>query len=145
MAAAMLSATQPVKFMNCRRLIGPTPRLGTIIYQSWVERGVLCGTAKSNSPRNVRFVPKADIPRCGKNALFDHLVGQHRERVMDRKAKCFCGCHIDGKFKADRGLNRQVRSFFTAQNAIDVRGGAPKDIGRVWAVRHKATFATNCL
>jgi hypothetical protein len=29
---------------------------------------------------DVRFVPKADIPRCRKEmSLFEHLVGQHRE------------------------------------------------------------------
>jgi hypothetical protein len=25
---------------------------------------------------DVRFVPKADILRCGKNSLFDHLIGE---------------------------------------------------------------------
>ena len=48
---------------------------------------------------------------AAKMTLFDHLVGQHRERVMDRKAECFGGCHIDGKFKPDRGLDWQVRSI----------------------------------
>ena len=34
--------------------------------------------------RDVRFVPKADILRCGKKtSLFDHLVGGREERLWD--------------------------------------------------------------
>jgi len=34
-----------------------------------------------SQPRDVRFVPEADILRCGKERrLFDHLVGAHEKR-----------------------------------------------------------------
>ena len=32
-------------------------------------------------PRNVRFVPKADICGAANNALFDHLVGAAEQRL----------------------------------------------------------------
>jgi hypothetical protein len=42
----------------------------------------LCVTV--NLVANVRFVPKADILRCGKNSLFDHLVGEQLHLIRDR-------------------------------------------------------------
>ena len=38
--------------------------------------------------------------------LFDHFVGEHSERGMDREAQFLRGDHIDDKFKFNRGLHR---------------------------------------
>jgi hypothetical protein len=43
---------------------------------------------------NARFVPKADILRCKKMSLFDHLVGAEDKRLRKGDAERFCGLEI---------------------------------------------------
>jgi len=45
---------------------------------------------------NVRFVPKADIVRCGENtSLFDRLVGDGEHARRNCKTERFCGFEVD--------------------------------------------------
>jgi hypothetical protein len=37
---------------------------------------------------HVRFVPKADIVRCGKINLLDHLISGDAQRLWHRDAEC---------------------------------------------------------
>ena len=39
--------------------------------------------------RDVRFVPKADILRCGRPLLFDHFIGSAKQRKRNANAKRF--------------------------------------------------------
>jgi len=48
---------------------------------------------------DVCFVPKADIVRCGKTSLFDHLVGSCEQRLRDGHPERFCSLQIDRKLK----------------------------------------------
>jgi hypothetical protein len=40
-------------------------------------------------------VPKADILRCGKNSLFDHLVGEQLHLIRDRQSERLSGFEVD--------------------------------------------------
>jgi hypothetical protein len=44
---------------------------------------------------DVRFVPKADILRCKKMLLFDHLVGDGEQRRRDGEAQRPGGVEVD--------------------------------------------------
>jgi hypothetical protein len=44
---------------------------------------------------HVRFVPKADIPRCGKNALFDQLISAPAQIERHGNAKGLRSLEVD--------------------------------------------------
>jgi len=47
-------------------------------------------------PRDVRFVPKADILRCSKRTpLFDHLVGAGEQLWWNCDAQFLCRLEVD--------------------------------------------------
>ena len=57
---------------------------------------------------NVRFGPKADILRCRRTSLFDHLVGGNEQRARHSQAKSGGCLLIDLKLEFDRLLDRQI-------------------------------------
>ena len=70
---------------------------------------------------NVRFVPKADILRCGKKGRsFDHFVGELQEMLGNVEPKRFCGLEIDDKLKLDWRLCGEFGRLLALQNTIDI-------------------------
>ena len=56
---------------------------------------------------HVRFVPKADIVRCGENtSLLDHLVGGGEQGLRERQAKRLGGLEVEDKLEFGRLFNR---------------------------------------
>ena len=53
--------------------------------------------------RNVRYVPKTDICGAANSSLFDHLVGEAKQRDWKNQTKFVGRFHIDGKVHP-RGL-----------------------------------------
>ena len=72
--------------------------------------------------RDVRFVPKADIPAPQPVVLFDHLVGGDEKAGRYWQAESFGGFPIKDGFVFCRSLHRKVSRFGTAKDAINVRG-----------------------
>jgi hypothetical protein len=71
--------------------------------------------------RHVRFVPKADILRCGgEPSLFDHLVGCLQEWLRDGEAKRLRSLEIDDQLEFGRLLDRQVTGLGTFEDTIDI-------------------------
>src|SRR5215469_1412230 len=87
----------------------PPPRLPTsaLAGPALAVLKVMKDAGQSNTPKtarwgrlsglvNVCFVPKADIPRCGRKlALFDHFVGAGKYCRRNDEAECFCSFRID--------------------------------------------------
>jgi hypothetical protein len=49
---------------------------------------------------DVRFVPKADIPRCGEDWIFNHLVGEQLDQTgTTTRPSVRAVCRLDGKLK----------------------------------------------
>ena len=67
-------------------------------------------------------------------ALFDHLVDEQKERVWDRKPKCFRGLEIDSQVELGRLLNGQVGGPRALQNLVRVGGSASEQIGLARAI-----------
>ena len=63
--------------------------------------------------------------------LFNHLIGAKPNRRGDCKAKCLGGLQVHDHPKFCRQLNGQLRRLRAAQDAIDISGGATKDVYRV--------------
>jgi len=60
--------------------------------------------------RDVRFVPKADILRCGKETpLFDHLIGDGKYARRNSQAEHPRGVDVDSKLELASLYDRQVR------------------------------------
>jgi hypothetical protein len=60
-------------------------------------------------------------------ALLDHLVGGHEQRLRYRQTKRFDRFEVNYQFKLCRCLHRKIGRLFTAQDAIDVRRVAASD------------------
>jgi hypothetical protein len=66
---------------------------------------------------DVRFVPKADILRCGKNSLFDHLIGEQLHLIGDGQPERSGSSQIDNEFKFGGLLDRQIVGVLTSENS----------------------------
>ena len=74
-------------------------------------------------------MPKADSRTAAKqHPLFDHLVGVCHERRRKFEAERLGGREIYDEIKLGRLLNRDVARFGTAQNLVDIVGGAPVQV-----------------
>jgi hypothetical protein len=58
--------------------------------------------------------------------LLDHLIGAQQDRLRHRKSKRLGGLEVDGHVEFRWQLNRKLRRFRAAQNAIDISGGPTK-------------------
>jgi hypothetical protein len=74
----------------------------------------------SSQPRQVRFVPGADICNAENCSLFDDLVGTGEQRRRHYEAERLGGLEIDGHLKFRELLHRQISRLLTAQNAAGV-------------------------
>jgi len=71
--------------------------------------------------RHVSKVPLSEV----KWTSFDHLVGAGKQRGWDCETERFGGPQIDHEIKFGRLLNWDVGRLCTAQNLVDIVGGAP--------------------
>jgi hypothetical protein len=92
--------------------------------------------------RNVRFVPKADILHCRKNAvirdLLDYLVGAGEQRVRHIEAERLGCLKIDDQLILGRGLHRKVRGLLPLENAVHVASRSPGLLQNIIAIRDQA-------
>src|SRR6516164_8343413 len=79
---------------------------------------------------DVRFVPKADIVRCGeRTSLFDHLVGAGKQRLRHGEPECLRGFEIDDKFVLGGCLHREIARLLALADAVGVSGGTAELVG----------------
>jgi hypothetical protein len=71
--------------------------------------------------RDVRYVPKADILRCGRTSLFDHLIGEQLRRIRDGEAERFSRLQVDDEFERGRQFDRDIgRLAIPRRSYLDV-------------------------
>ena len=65
--------------------------------------------------QDVRFVPKADIPRRseGRMSLFDHLVGVDDKRLRNREAECLRSLEIQNQLEPGWLLDGKIGRLCT--------------------------------
>src|SRR5262249_21307263 len=93
----------------------------------------LIATAKADSRKRscLLYPRKRTLVRS-----FNYLVGQPQERLADEKAERLSLFKIDDQFKFGRGLKRQIARRLTLENAINIGGGTPENIGRIRPIRN---------
>ena len=72
--------------------------------------------------------PKADILRCGRASLFDHLVGDREQRGRHDETKHPCGLRVNDKLEFCRLYHRQVGRSFTLGNPPGIDTGLAPSI-----------------
>src|SRR5262245_16706991 len=85
----------------------------------------------SRERRHVGFVPKPDLRTAANPRLFDHLVGASEQRRRDFEPKRLGGREIDDEIELSRLLDRDIARLGTAQNLVDIVGGAPVQVREV--------------
>src|SRR5262252_7497772 len=78
------------------------------------------------------FDPK--LPWSDLLGLVDHLVSAKQNRSGHREAKRLGGLEVHGHLEFHRKLHREIARLCAAQNAVDIGGGATKDVYRVDSV-----------
>jgi hypothetical protein len=87
---------------------------------------------------DVRFVPKADILRCGKERrLFDHLVGGGEQCLRECQTQRLCRLEVKDKIQLCGLFDWQIRWFRALQYLVHVCRAPPKEIGQAWAIRYQ--------
>jgi len=81
------------------------------------------------------------MSELGQKRSFDHFIGAGDERRGQFQAKGFCRLQVDQQLIFGRRLHRQVRRFFSLEDAIDIGGGTPKLIKDIRPVCDQATIA----
>src|SRR5215469_1527745 len=76
-----------------------------------------------------------------KSRLFDHLVGAKQERVRDCQPKRLGGLEVQDQLVFRRQLHREIARLLAAQDAIDISGGATKDVYLVDSVGEQAAVS----
>src|SRR6516165_10563427 len=77
----------------------------------------------------------------GRPLLLDYLVGAQQNRWRYRKAERLGGLAVHDHLEFCRQLYREIARLLAAQNAIDIGGGATKDVYRVDSVGEQAAFS----
>src|SRR6516225_7586895 len=91
-------------------------------------------------PRNVRFVPKADISRS-----LDQLVSSGEQRRRHGKVKRLCGLEVDDELILRWRLHRHVGWLLTFQDAVDVAGRLAEQVDKIRTVGDQATGRDHCM
>src|SRR5262245_38480663 len=85
-----------------------------------------------------RFVPLADICSATNCSLLDHLVGASEQRWRHRDAESL-GCdQIDDQFELGWLLDGEIGRLRSAQNLVNVDGGAPPKVWEACPIGHEA-------
>src|SRR5262249_18330955 len=71
---------------------------------------------------------------------FDHLVGTGGERRRNVEGERFGGLGVYHQLEFGWRLHRQVSRLLAFENASDIGGGTPKEIGSVNPKRHEAAI-----
>src|SRR5262245_49896011 len=80
-------------------------------------------------PRDVRFVPKADIER-----LIANLVGATDQRMRNCNAERLRGFQVDNQFVFGRRLHGKIGWLLAFEDAIDVNRGAAVPFGETGSI-----------
>src|SRR5712692_6107234 len=67
----------------------------------------------------------------------DHLVRAREERRRNRQPQRLCGPEIDDQLELRRALYGQVARLGTAQDLVDVGGGAPELVRQARTIGHE--------
>src|SRR5215471_6464316 len=73
------------------------------------------------------------VLRC-EISLFDHLVSTQQDRLRHRQTERLGGLEVHGHLEFCRKLHREIARLRAAQNAIDISGGATKEVYLVGSV-----------
>jgi hypothetical protein len=66
--------------------------------------------------------------------LLDKLIGAQQQHFWDRKAERLGGREVYDEIKLGRLLDWDVARLGTAQNLVDIVGGAPELVREVWSI-----------
>ena len=75
--------------------------------------------------RNVRFVPKADIPGIWAGQLINHFRRLNENRRWHTEIEQLGGLEINDELETGRLLYRQVSWPLASQDLVDIGGGTP--------------------
>src|SRR5271165_5622501 len=70
--------------------------------------------------------------------LFDHLVGEGKQRWRNGNVERHCGPEIYDELDPGRSLDRQVGRLFALENAACVAADLAPPVEWVWPIAHKA-------
>src|SRR5215471_15325461 len=93
--------------------------------------------------------PKPRLWKCGEcccdscsgSSLLDHLVGARQDRWGHRKTERRGGLAVHDHLELGRKLHREIARLLAAQNAINVGGGATKDVYLIGCVGEQAAVS----
>src|SRR6516165_8679057 len=77
---------------------------------------------------------RPDAGRRPSTRSFDHLVGAQHDRLRHGKTERLGGLEVHCHLELGRKLHREIAGLLAAQNAIDIRGGATKEVYLVGSV-----------
>src|SRR5438067_6389231 len=81
----------------------------------------------------------SDAARGPSTPSLDHLVGAQQKRFGDRQPERLGGGQIEGEIELSRLLDRKVAWLRSAQNLVDIVGGAPVQVRLVWSIGHQTS------
>src|SRR5215475_8082576 len=85
--------------------------------------------------------PRLQCSKLRPPALLNYLGGAQQNGSGYGKAECLGGLEVHGHLELGRKLHRQIARLFAAQNAIDIGGGAVKDVYHVDSVGEQSAVS----
>src|SRR5436305_15225109 len=109
--------------------LNPTPHAIAV----YASRPLSPVTTQHSLPSGRYPLPGPDFHRLDRTSLrlahlLDHLVGAGEQRRWHLDAERLRGREIDDEIELGRLLDRKLARLGTAQNLIDIIGGAPKQV-----------------